>query len=124
MSPIQARYCLVPDVSRLRRFGCIYYCNIPAETRDKGFVDKAYRCYFLGIDVTTQSYICWVIDTNQVKISAHVVFDEVTPLKKPSNLTLQVASESRNPKDFEYLVGMVYSDDEDHLLYVSSRIAV
>jgi hypothetical protein len=78
----------------------------------------------LGIDVATQSYICWVIDTNQEKISAHLVFDEVTPLKKPSNLTLQVASESRNPKDFEYLVGMVYRDDEDHLLYVSSRIAV
>ena len=88
MSPIQARYGLVPDVSRLRRFGCNCCFNIPAETRDKGSIDKAYRCYFLGIDVATQSYIGGVIDTNQEKISAHLAFDEVIPLKKPSNLTL------------------------------------
>ena len=88
-------------------------------------VDKAHRCYFLGIDVTTQSYICWIISNNQEKISAHVVFDEVTALKQqPSSLMLTVAAESRNPKDFEYLIGMVYRDDEDKLLYVSSRIAV
>ena len=109
MSPIQARYGLIPDVSRLRRFGCICYCNIPEQTRDKGFVDKAHRCYFLGIDVTTQSYICWVISSNQEKISAHLVFDEVTALKhQPNSLMLTVAAESRNPKDFEYLIGMVY----------------
>ena len=52
------------------------------------------------------------------------MFDEVTPIKKPSNFLLQVAAESKNPKDFEYLLGMVYRDDENHLLYVSSRIAV
>ena len=57
MSPIQARYGLVPDVSRLRRFDCTCYCNTHAESRNKGFVDKVYRCYFLGIDIVTQSYV-------------------------------------------------------------------
>jgi hypothetical protein len=41
MSPIQARYGLVPDVSRIRRFGCICYTHIPSQTREKGFIDKA-----------------------------------------------------------------------------------
>ncbi len=53
------------------------------------------------------------------------MFDEVTPLKvQPSNLMLTVAAESRNPKDYEYLIGLVYRDDEDNLLYMSSRLAV
>ncbi len=69
-------------------------------------VDKAHRCYFLGIDVANQSYMCWVIS---LKISAQLVFDEVTPLKvQPSNLMLNVAAELRNPKDYEYLIGLVY----------------
>ena len=46
MSPYQARYNLVPDVSHLRRFGCLCYCHIPQATRDKGFIDKSYKSYF------------------------------------------------------------------------------
>ena len=57
MSPIQARYGLVPDVSRCRRFGCVCYTHIPSETQQKGFVDKAYKCYFLGIHQATQAYL-------------------------------------------------------------------
>ena len=57
MSPIQARYGLVLGVSRCRRFGCICYCHVPAQTRDKGFVDKAYKFYFLGVDRATQAYL-------------------------------------------------------------------
>jgi hypothetical protein len=40
MSPIQKRYGLIPDVSRCSRFDCIFFYNIPAQTREKGFVDK------------------------------------------------------------------------------------
>ena len=54
-----------------------------------------------------------------------VTFYDVMPLKQqPSSLMLTVAGESCNPKDYEYLLGMVYRDDEDHLLYASSRLAV
>jgi len=58
MSPVQARYGFVPDVARLRRFACICYCLIPSQTRDKRFVDKAYKCYILGFDSTTQALYC------------------------------------------------------------------
>ena len=125
VSPIQARYGLIPDVSRLRRFGCICYCHIPAETRDKGFVDKAYKCYFLGVHHATQAYIVWVIDLNVERVSPNVLFDEVTPIKiQLSSLTVPVAPERRNLKDFTYLIGLVYRDDEDKLLYVTKRVVV
>lgn len=104
MSPIQARYGLVPDVSRCRRFGCICYCNVPAQTREKGFVDKAYKCYFLGIDRATQAYICWVIDLSVQRISADVLFDELTQIRvQMSNYIVPVAPERRNVKEFYLL---------------------
>ena len=45
MSPIQAKYNIVPDVSRFRKFGCKCYVHIPRETREKGFVDKTEAAY-------------------------------------------------------------------------------
>jgi len=113
MSPIQAKYGFVPDVSHLRRFGCICYCYIPFETREKGFVDKAYKSYFLGIDNDTQAYVVWVIDMSVEKVTSNLIFDEAASTKlQLSNATVPVASESKNIKDFTYLVGMVYRDDE------------
>ena len=67
MSPIQARYGLVPDVFRCRRFGCVCYTHIPRETKEKGFVDKTYKCYFLGIHHVTQAYLVWIIDMSRRK---------------------------------------------------------
>jgi hypothetical protein len=125
MSPIQARYGIIPDVSRLRRFGCTCYCHIPTETREKGFIDKAYKCYFIGIHMPTQAYKCWVIDNNEEKISPSVIFDEITPIKiQLSNPIVPIAQDSKNKKDYNYLIGMVYRDDENKLLYVTSRIVV
>ena len=90
--PIQAHYGIVPDVSQCRRFDCIFYCHVPAQTRDKGFVDNAYKCYFLGIDKATQAYLCWVIDLGVERISAHVLFDEVTQIRvQISNFNVPVA---------------------------------
>ena len=123
MSPVQAKYGLVPEVSRFKKFG---WMTIPEQTRAKsGFIHKAYRCYFLGIDNTTQSYIVWIIDLHEVKISSDVIFDEYNNKQsKPRSDVLEVAEESKNVKDFEYLIGMVYKDDENRLLYVTTRIAV
>ena len=86
------------------------------QTRNKGFVDKAYKCYFLGIDKATQAYICWVIDLGVERISAHVLFDEVTQIRvQISNFNVPVALERRNIKECTYLIGMIYRDDEDKL---------
>ena len=124
MSPFQAKYGLVPDVSHFRKFGCISYMHIPTETRDKGFVDKAYKCYFLGIDMPTQAYKVWVIRLSEMKVSSNVMFDEYTKQKFFEPAVVSVAAQTRDVKDFLYLIGMVYRDDEDELLYVTSSVVV
>jgi hypothetical protein len=125
MSPIQARYGLVPDVSRCRRFGCVCYTHIPRETREKGFVDKAYKCYFLGIHHATQAYLVWIIDMSVEKVTPNVLFDEAhTVTLKLDNVHVPVSQDRKSIKDFIYLIGMVYRDDEDKLLYVTKRVVV
>ena len=47
------------------------------EKRLKGFIEKSYKAIFLGIDTTTQSYICWIIELDKVEISSSVIFDEL-----------------------------------------------
>ena len=113
MSPYQARYGFVPDVSYLQRFGCLCYCHIPQATRDKGFIDESYKSYFLGIDMPTQAYKVWVIKKTQVKISSYVIFDEFTKTQLPENTIVPVAAQTRNKNDFLDLIGMVYRDDEN-----------
>ena len=49
MSPYQARYGKVPDVSVFRTFGCVAYIRIDQSLRDKTLVDKAYKGYFIGL---------------------------------------------------------------------------
>ena len=123
MSPIQAKYNIIPDVSHFRKFGCKCYVHVPRETREKGFVDKAEAAYFLGIDMTTQSYITWIISLNEERISANVLFDELAPITlQTTTPTLTIQSTSKNIKDFLYLVGMMYRDNENRLMYVTTRV--
>ena len=124
MSPIEAKYGVVPDVSRFRVFGCVCYAHVPKERRAKGFVEKAYRGYFMGLDIPTTSFKVWIIDLDEMMTTAHVAFDEVTQIARQVHQKLEYASESRNKQDFQYLVGQVYKDDEDDLLYVTTRVVV
>jgi hypothetical protein len=81
-------------------------------------IDKAYKCYFIGFDMTTQSYIVWAIDLNEERISANVVFDEnKRPDKqKRSDSILEIHTERKDESDFVYVIGIVYRDEEDVLL--------
>jgi hypothetical protein len=124
MSPYQARYGLVPDVSHLRTWGCLCYCHIPAATRTKGFIDKSYKAYFLGIEISSQAYILWIIEKSQVKISSDVQFDEFTKLRLAEKVIVPVAPETKHMNNYVHLIGMVYRDDENSMLYVSTRLAV
>ena len=125
MSPIQAKYNLVPDVSHFRKFGCKCYVHVPRETRAKGFVDKAEAAYFLGIDLATQSFIVWIISLNEEKISSNVLFDELAVIPKQlSTNTLTIDPTTKNIKDFLYLVGMMYRDNENRLMYVTTRVVI
>ena len=122
-SPFQAKYGIVPNVARLKKWGCVCYVDIPVEMRTKGFTEKAMKGYFLGIHEPTQSYYVYCIATEKIVKSIHVVFDEVTVLQRPETPVLEILPTRHVMGDFEYLVGQVFRDDENQLLYVTTRIA-
>ena len=70
-----------------------------------------------------------IIALDKSVVSVHVVFNEIIPdpsavLLGAGALKIEVASESRDPKDYQYLVGLHLIDDEDGLVYVTTRVTV
>jgi hypothetical protein len=122
MSPTQAKFGVIPNVKRFKKFGCVAYIHIPSSTREKGFVDKTYKGYFVGLDLMTSSYKIYVIELDQIKISASVIFDEVTVIQRQIAAEFLIDPEPRPINDFNYLIGMVYCDDEDGMKYVTTRV--
>ena len=75
MSPFEAKYGHVPDVSTFRTFGCIAYAHVPAQDRTSTFADKSYKGYFVGIPWPAMDrYLVYVPSLNKVVESAHVLF--------------------------------------------------
>ena len=122
MVPYEAKYGVSPDVGDIKTWGCVCYAHIPTELREKGFTDKSYRGYFLGVHEPTGSALVYFIELDSVGKSVHVIFDEVSELKRDVTQTLEIQEERRVTGDFEYLVGMLYRDDDDGLLYVTQSV--
>ena len=63
-------------------------------------------------------------------MSVHVVFNEIIPdpsakyFSELERLKIEVDPESRDPKDNQFLVGLQHIDDEDGLVYVTTRVTV
>jgi hypothetical protein len=125
MPPITAKYGIIPDLSVYKIFGCIVYVHIPKETRSKGFVDKAYRGFFLGINLKTSTYMGYVIELDKVVDDSSMIFDK-TMTNQLSNSVgiLEFATDSASIKDYMYMIDMIYRDTEDNLLYVTTRVVV
>jgi hypothetical protein len=64
-----------PQYSQLRVFGCVCYVHIDSSQRNK-FQDKACRCKFVGYADEYKGYRCYDPDTQRIKVSRNVVFDE------------------------------------------------
>lgn len=79
MSPFEAKYGVVPDVSIFRVFGCISYVHVSEQLRDSTFAEKAYKGFFVGLKwPLLDRYLVYVPSLDKVMESAHVLFDEVT----------------------------------------------
>ena len=59
-----------------------------------------------------------------MKISSDVQFDEFTKLRLVENVIVPVAPETKHMNNYVHLIGMVYRNDENSMLYVSTRLAV
>ena len=123
VTPIQAKYGVTPSIARFRIFGCICYVHIPTELRDKTFAEKAYTAYFLGLTWPMMDrYQCYVPSLDKVQESAHVIFDEVTPVKRSSSPLLVISPEKKSVADYTWMTHMVYFDDENSILYAVTRV--
>jgi hypothetical protein len=59
------------------------------------------------------------------KFTSDVIFDEYNIIAvNPRSEILKIAEETKDVKDFEYLIGMVYREDETRILYLTTRIEV
>lgn len=73
ITPAEKFYNKVPNVSRLRIFGCIAYSYIPKQFRAK-FSEKCEKCILIGFTAT--GYRLWNPILDRVKEARNVEFDE------------------------------------------------
>ena len=125
MSPFEAKYGLIPDVSYFRVFGCVAYVHIPEQLRTSTFAEKAYKGYFTGLKVPEfDRYRVYVPALDKVVESAHVLFDEYFPLVRKDEELLIVDPERKTVDDFKYLDGLLYVDNESGIQYVTTNVRV
>ena len=75
MSPMEAAFGTVPDVSRFRTLGCDCYTMLDIEGQDKLLI-KANPSTLLGYSMESLSYRVLIWSTGRVAHSRSVIFDE------------------------------------------------
>jgi hypothetical protein len=107
MQPFNSRFGMVGNVSRFCMWGCIAYIHIPAAVRESTLANKAYRGYFVGFRwPLLDRYRVFVPSLDKVLESAHVHFDEVTPLVRKVDLLLLIDPAKRSVNDFQWLLDL------------------
>ena len=128
MSPMQAKFGVVPDMSTLRRWGCIAYSHIDQSQRDKTMTNRAYKGYFVGINFPMMDqYELFIPILNKFIWSGSVTFDEVTELKRDDKDTpdfLIVDNDRKSKSDFAHLVNLLYIDPDNGVFYITTRIQI
>jgi hypothetical protein len=75
ITPFQICFDQVPDLSRLRTFGCRVYVRPPG-TRTAKLEPHVDRGIFLGYEQTLKNIVYFDLATNTVKVNTHAQFDE------------------------------------------------
>ena len=130
MSPYEVIFGAAPDLKWFRIWGCKCYALKPVAERRKDFDDKAYSGFLVGYAQQNTGYLIFVPALDKLLVSVHVVFNEVIPdptadyFSELEKLKIEVASDAKDPSDFQYLVGTPHIDDEDGLVYHTTRVVV
>jgi hypothetical protein len=130
MTPFECVTNVAPNLKFLRVWGCKCYALKPKAERLKDMDDKAYTGFLVGYSEQNTGYIIFVPALNKTIVSVHVVFNEIIPdptadyFSELDKLKIDVAAESKDPADFEFLVGLNHLDDEDGLVYQTTRVVV
>lgn len=119
----------IPNVSFLRVFGSTCYVSEMRSDNRKNFEERRLRGIMIGY---SHRPIGWVIITPDLArstvVSTNVVFNEVTQnrgaehYKDIQQARVPFGSEEREVQDFKWLEGTSHLDDENQLLYRTTRV--
>ena len=110
MSPYECVYGAAPDLKWIRICKC--YALKPKADRRKDFDEKVYTGFLVGYAQQNTGYLVFVPALDKIVVSVHVVFNEIIPdpsaeyFSELERLKIEVASESRDPMDYQFLVGL------------------
>jgi hypothetical protein len=137
MSPYEFETGKVPDLSKLKVWGCKCWSNIPAGYRHKDWAPKSTVGYLMGYsEFQIDAYKIWIPSTNKIIMARDVIFDEHIPQGDVDHATddywrdvrlYTQASRKRGPRyveDYEHLVGCIFYDPEKHDLNIVTRIDI
>jgi hypothetical protein len=130
MTPYECLYGRPPDLKWLRIWGCKCYALKPAAERRKDFDDKTYAGHLVGYAQQNTGYMIFVPALDKIIVSVHVIFNEIIPdptaeyFSELEKLNIKVADDSKDPADYQYLIGQHHLDDEDGLVYETTRVVV
>jgi hypothetical protein len=130
MTPIECITNNAPNLKFLRIWGCKCYALKPIAERLKDFDDKAYSGFLVGYCQENTGYMVFVPSLDTIVESVHVIFNEVIPdptaeyFQELEHFKIEVASKAESIEDYDYLVGLEHEDDEDDLMYVTTRVVI
>ena len=130
MTPYECIFNIPPDLKWLRIWGCKCYVLKPIAERKKDFDDKAYSGFLVGYGEQNTGYLVFVPELNKAVVSVHVVFNEIIPdptseyFAELDRLQIEVAADAKDPQEYSFLVGSHHLDDEDGMVYETTRVAV
>jgi hypothetical protein len=114
----------------LRIWGCKCYALKPVAERWKDFDDEAYSGILVGYAQENTGYLIYIQAVDKIIVSVHVIFNEIIPdptaeyFSELEKLKIEGASDAKDPADYSFLVGTQHLDDEDGLLYETTRVVV
>lgn len=124
MSPTEAKYGQIPDISIFRVFGCVAYVNV-YEALCSGFADKGYKVWFVGFTwPLLDRYLVYVPAIDKVVETAHALTDEVAKLERKDDELLVIDPERKTVADFFFLRYMIDIDPDDGIPYVTPRVII
>ena len=130
-TPYEGVYFEIPDLSKLRVWGCKCYITIPKTYRRKDFRDKCQVGYLMGY--SEEGELGWKLYIPELKdtvVGVNVTFNEVIPayreeyFQELSKMRFETAKDESTVESFEHLVGVRYIDDESLLEFETTRVAL
>ena len=121
--PFEKRFGKKPDLSKLRKWGCVAYTLIDESQRAKGFDEKSSKGHFVGWFNEGAGAYVYFPHLNKVMPVGHIIFDENAEAPAPKSsqhMPFEIDPTPRKLEDYKYLEYMAYRDNGR--LYFTTRV--